>query len=180
MTKFPKGFLWGGATAANQFEGGWNADGKGVSTADCMTRGSRTMARKITYKNNGGEIKSINFFEEQGVEQGAQYGVFEGYDYPSHEGIDFYHRYKEDIALFGEMGFKTFRMSINWTRIFPTGMESIPNEAGLQFYEDVFNELHKYGIEPLVTLSHYETPVALTNAWNGWADARTIKCWRTM
>lgn len=177
MTRFPSEFLWGGATAANQFEGGWNAEGKGVSTADCITRGSRTTARKITYKTREGEVKSFNFFENQNPEEGSQYGAFEGYDYPSHEGIDFYHRYKEDIALFGEMGFKIFRMSINWTRIFPTGLEEEPNEAGLKFYEDVFNELHKYGIEPLVTLSHYETPVTLTNKWNGWADKRTIKCW---
>ena len=173
---FPKGFLWGGATAANQFEGGWNENGKGVSTADCMTRGSRTNPRMITYKTKEGEIKAEPFWSLTGAE-GAKYGAFEGYDYPSHSGIDFYHHYKEDIALFGEMGFKTFRMSINWTRIFPTGMELEPNEEGLKFYDDVFDELHKNGIEPLVTLSHYETPVALTNEWNGWADARTIECW---
>lgn len=176
MAKFPEGFLWGGATAANQFEGGWNADGKGASTSDCMTRGSRTTPRMITYKTKEGEIVAAPFFGLNAPE-GAQYGVFEGYDYPSHDGIDFFHHYKEDIALFGEMGFKTFRMSINWTRIYPTGMEEEPNEAGLKFYDDVFDELHKQGIEPLVTLSHYETPVALTNTWNGWADARTIQCW---
>lgn len=108
--------------------------------------------------------------------KGAKFGAFDGYDYPSHEGIDFYHHYKEDIALFAEMGFKTFRMSINWTRIFPNGDDEQPNEKGLQFYEDVFKELKKYGIEPLVTLSHYETPIALTNKWNAWADRRTIDC----
>jgi len=176
MAKFPKDFLWGGATAANQFEGGWNADGKGVSTADCMTRGSRTNPRQITYMTKDGEIGVGGFFGMNAPE-GAQFGAFEGYDYPSHEGIDFYHRYKEDIALFGEMGFKMFRMSINWTRIFPTGMETEPNEAGLKFYDNVFDELAKHGIQPLVTLSHYETPVAFTNTWNGWADARTIECW---
>ena len=93
-----------------------------------------------------------------------------------HYASDFYHHYKEDIALFAEMGFKTFRMSINWTRIFPNGDDEQPNEKGLQFYEDVFKELKKYGIEPLVTLSHYETPIALTNKWNAWADRRTIDC----
>ena len=176
--KFPKDFLWGGATAANQFEGGWNADGKGVSTADCMTRGSRTKARVITYKTKDGEVKGGGgFFSKDVIPDDAEYGVLEGFDYPSHNGIDFYHRFREDIALFGEMGFKTFRMSINWTRIFPTGMELEPNEAGLKFYDEVFDELHKYGIEPLVTLSHYETPVALCNTWNGWADRRTIECW---
>ena len=175
---FPKDFFWGGATAANQFEGGWNADGKGVSTADCMTRGSRTTPRMTTYKTPSGEVKGARFFfSGDKPEEGSQYGVFDGFDYPSHNGIDFYHRFREDIALFGEMGFKMFRMSINWTRIFPTGMELVPNEAGLKFYDEVFDELHKYGIEPLVTLSHYETPVALCNTWNGWADKRTIECW---
>jgi len=176
MSKFPKEFLWGGAIAANQAEGGWNAEGKGISTADCMTRGSRTTPRFITYKTKEGEIKAEPFFFLDAPE-GAQYGVFEGFDYPSHQGIDFFHRYKEDIALFGELGFKMFRMSINWTRIFPTGMETEPNEDGLRFYDQVFDELRKYDIEPLVTLSHYETPVGLTNAWNGWADERTIECW---
>ena len=176
--KFPKDFLWGGATAANQFEGGWDADGKGISTADCMTRGSRTTPRMTTYKTPDGQVKGARFFfSGDKPEEGSQYGCFEGFDYPSHNGIDFYHRFREDIALFGEMGFKTFRMSINWTRIFPTGMELEPNEAGLKFYDEVFDELHKYGIEPLVTLSHYETPVALCNTWNGWADKRTIECW---
>ena len=89
---------------------------------------------------------------------------------------DHYHRFREDIALFGEMGFKMFRMSINWTRLYPTGLELEPNEAGVQFYHNVFDELHKYGIEPLVTLCHYETPLGLTNAWNSWADRRTIEC----
>ena len=174
---FPKNFLWGGATAANQFEGGWNADGKGISTSDCLTRGSRTKPRLVTYKTPDGQIVGHNMFGGGPMPQGVQFGAFEGYDYPSHEGIDFFHRFKEDIALFGEMGFKMFRMSINWTRIFPTGMELEPNEAGLKFYDEVFDELHKYGIEPLVTLSHYETPVALCNTWNGWADKRTIECW---
>ncbi len=176
MGKFPKDFLWGGATAANQFEGGWNVDGKGVSTSDCMTRGSRTSARMVTFKTKEGNIEAQPAFALAAPE-GATFGVFEGYDYPSHDAIDFYHHYKEDIALFAEMGFKTFRLSINWTRIFPTGMEEEPNEAGLKFYDDVFDELHKYDIEPLVTLSHYETPIGLTNAWNAWADERTIACW---
>ena len=172
---FPKGFLWGGATAANQFEGGWNADGKGVSTSDCCTRGSRTQPRMVTYKTKEGKVEAQMMFTLDAPE-GAEFGSFEGYDYPSHSGIDFYHHYKEDIALFAEMGFKMFRLSINWTRLFPIGMEETPNEGGLKFYNDVFDELKKYNIEPLVTLSHYETPVALTNAWGSWADRRTIDC----
>lgn len=175
MAGFAKDFLWGGATAANQIEGGWDADGKGVSTADCNTRGSRQKMRCATYRLPDGEVQAKMMFG-MNTPEGAQFGAFEGYDYPSHKASDFYHRYKEDIALMAEMGFKVFRMSINWTRIFPNGYDEAPNEAGLAFYDSVFDELHKYGIEPLVTLSHYETPVALTNRWGAWADARTIDC----
>jgi 6-phospho-beta-glucosidase len=150
---FPKDFLWGGATAANQFEGGWDADGKGPSTSDMLSGGTHTVSRKITRT------------------------IEEGVHYPSHEAIDFYHRYKEDIALFAEMGFKTFRLSINWTRIFPTGMELEPNEAGLQFYDNVFDELKKHNIEPLVTISHYELPFGLTQEYSGWVGREVIDCY---
>ncbi len=176
MSKLPENFLWGGATAANQYEGGWDADGKGVSASDVSTRGSRTTQRVITYKTKEGKIETQPSFQLNAPE-GAQFGCFEGYDYPSHVASDFYHRYKEDIALMGEMGYKTFRMSINWTRIFPLGYEEEPNEAGLKFYDDVFDECAKYGIKPLVTISHYETPVGLTNKWGSWIDARTIDCY---
>ena len=172
---FKEGFLWGGATAANQYEGAWNIGNKGVSSADCCTRGSRSEPRKVTYMTKEGEIKADVMFGLDAPE-GAQFGCFEGYDYPSHEASDFYHHYKEDIALMAEMGFKTFRMSINWTIIYPLGYEEEPNEEGLKFYDDVFDECLKYGIKPLVTLSHYETPVGLTNKWGSWADARTIDC----
>ncbi len=172
---FKEGFLWGGATAANQYEGAWNIGNKGVSSADCCTRGSRSEPRKVTYMTKEGEIKADVMFGLDAPE-GAQFGCFEGYDYPSHEASDFYHHYKEDIALMAEMGFKTFRMSINWTRIYPLGYEEEPNEEGLKFYDNVFDECLKYGIKPLVTLSHYETPVGLTNKWGSWADARTIDC----
>ncbi|MGG7152740.1 glycoside hydrolase family 1 protein [Clostridium neonatale] len=145
-----KDFLWGGATAANQFEGGWNVDGKGASTSDMLTAGTHTIPRKITKE------------------------TIDGLNYPSHEAIDFYHRYKEDIKLFAEMGFKVFRMSIAWTRIFPNGDDKEPNEAGLKFYDDVFDELKKYNIEPLVTISHYEMPFNLTKKYNGWASRNVI------
>ncbi|GKU26215.1 glycoside hydrolase family 1 protein [Clostridium folliculivorans] len=151
--KMKEGFLWGGATAANQFEGGWNKDGKGPSTADMMTGGTHTSPRRIT-----------PILEE-------------GTYYPSHEAIDFYGHYKEDIKMFGDMGFKTFRMSINWTRIFPNGDELEPNEEGLKFYDDVFDELKKNGIEPLVTISHYETPFGLTQKYNGWAGREVVDCY---
>ena len=145
-----KDFLWGGATAANQFEGGWNVDGKGASTSDMLTAGTHTIPRKITKE------------------------TIDGLNYPSHEAIDFYHRYKEDIKLFAEMGFKVFRMSIAWTRIFPNCDDKEPNEAGLKFYDDVFDELKKYNIEPLVTISHYEMPFNLTKKYNGWASRNLI------
>jgi len=150
---FPKDFLWGGATAANQFEGGYREGGKGLSTADVMTGGTHTTPRRITPE------------------------LEEGIYYPSHEAIDFYHHYKEDIKLFGEMGFKTFRLSINWSRIFPNGDDATPSEEGLKFYDDVFAELKKYNIEPLVTISHYETPFGLTKKYNGWASREVIDCY---
>lgn len=147
---FRKDFLWGGATAANQFEGGMQEGGKGLSVPDVMTCGSRTEPRHITD------------------------GIKPGYYYPSHEAVDFYHHYKEDIALYSEMGFKVFRLSINWARIYPTGEETVPNQAGLDFYRKVFEECHKYGIEPLVTLSHYELPYALAKKYGGWSDRKLI------
>lgn len=147
---FKKDFLWGGAVAANQCEGAWDVDGKGPSTSDMLTAGSHTTPRKITKTTVAGE------------------------SYPSHEAIDFYHRYKEDVALFAEMGFKTFRTSIAWTRIFPNGDDAEPNEAGLKFYDDLFDELAKYGIEPLITISHYELPFNLTLKYNGWASKELI------
>ena len=150
MKKFRKDFLWGGATAANQLEGAWNVDGKGISGADMCTNGTHTTPKKITKTIEAGRL------------------------YPSHEAIDFYHNYKKDIALFAEMGFKIFRLSIAWTRIFPTGMETEPNELGLQFYDGVFDECKKYDIEPLVTISHYEMPFALTQKYNGWAGRECI------
>lgn len=147
---FRDGFLWGGAIAANQIEGAWNVDGKGPSTADMCTSGSAVIPKRITTT-----IEADSF-------------------YPSHEASDFYHHYQEDIALLAEMGFGIFRLSIAWTRIFPTGMETEPNEAGLAFYDKVFDECRKYGIEPLVTISHYEMPYALVEKCNGWAGRECI------
>ena len=147
---FPSGFLWGGATAANQYEGGWQEDGKGPSTADMMTSGSFGSPRLIT-----------KTFEE-------------GKLYPNHTATDFYHRHAEDIKLMGEMGFKVYRMSIAWTRIYPTGLKEAPNEAGLAFYDQIFDELAEQGIEPLVTISHYELPFALTQKYIGWAGRELV------
>lgn len=148
--EFPKGFLWGGATAANQVEGGYNEGGKGLSTADVLTGGTHTTPRRLTKK----------------IELGTHY--------PSHEAVDFYHHYKEDIQLFAEMGFKVYRLSIAWSRIFPNGDDQKPNEEGLAFYDRVFAELKKYNIEPLVTISHYEAPYNLTLNYNGWSNRQVI------
>ena len=148
--RFPEHFLWGGAVAANQCEGAWASDGKGISVPDVLTSGSHSVPRRI------------------------EPGMNPEYTYPSHEAIDFYHHYEEDIALFAEMGFQVFRLSINWTRIFPTGEEQEPNEKGLEFYDKVFNCCKNHGIEPLVTISHYELPFALVEKYNGWTDRRLI------
>ena len=150
MSIFREDFLWGGATAANQCEGAWDVDGKGPSISDMCTNGSHTTPKWVTTT-----IKPDRL-------------------YPSHEAIDFYHHYEEDIALFAEMGFKCFRLSINWTRLFPTGEEAEPNEEGLAFYDRVFDCCKKHGIEPLVTISHYELPYALVEKYNGWADRRLV------
>ncbi|EOH97995.1 6-phospho-beta-glucosidase [Enterococcus pallens] len=143
-------FLWGGALAAHQFEGGWDADGKGPSVIDVMTAGAHGVPREIT-----ATIEADKF-------------------YPNHEAIDFYHRYKEDVKLFAEMGLKCLRTSIAWTRIFPNGDEETPNEAGLQFYDDLFDELLAHNIEPVITLSHFEMPLHLAREYGGFRNRKVI------
>ncbi len=152
---FPKGFLWGGATAANQLEGAYNKDGRGLANVDVIPHGEDRW-------NVAAGTKIVEGFEE-------------GYHYPAKEGINFYENYKEDIALFAEMGFKTFRMSIAWSRIYPKGDELTPNEEGLKFYEDVFKELKKYDIEPLVTITHFDIPMHLIKEYGGWKNRELIK-----
>ncbi len=146
----PHDFLWGGAVAAHQLEGAYDKGGKGISIADVMTAGANGTDREITE------------------------GILSGHYYPNHEAIDFYTRYQEDIRLFAEMGFRCFRTSIAWTRIFPNGDESEPNEEGLQFYDRLFDELLKYNIEPVITLSHFEMPYLLVEKYGGWRDRRLI------
>ena len=164
QTGFPKGFLWGGATAANQIEGAFDEGGKGLSTSDFA-------AFKDPYA--GGAVDNFTFnVSSQELTEYTENP--EKYLFPKRWGIDFYHRYIEDIALFAEMGFKTFRISISWARIFPTGLETEPNEEGLAFYDKVFDECLKYGIEPLVTMSHYEMPIELTRRYNGWVSRELI------
>ena len=142
---FPVDFLWGGAVAANQCEGAYDEDGKGWSTQDLAPNG---IVGPITDHPTEDNLKL--------------------------QGIDFYHRYKEDIALFAEMGFRVFRFSIAWSRIFPNGDEEVPNEAGLAFYDDLIDECRRHGMEPLVTLSHYETPYHLAKAYDGWCSRKLI------
>ncbi len=164
MTAFPEGFLWGGATSSAQFDGGFSEGGRGPSHMDHIRyygrshpEGQRTM------------FLTPEDYEYNKTHQDELY-------FPYRKGSDFYHHYKEDIALMGEMGFKVFRMSVSWSRLFPTGTEETPLPAGVQFYHDVFRECHKYGIEPLVTMIHYEIPAYLTETYNGWDSRKTIDC----
>lgn len=160
---FPEGFLWGGALAANQVEGAWNIDGKGLSVADMATY--KANLRLDDYE--GHLAISSDFIEKARLDKSDTI-------YPKRRGIDFYHHYKEDLSLFAEMGFKTLRVSIAWSRIFPTGEEEKPNEKGLLFYENLFKEMQYHGIEPIVTLSHYEMPLELSTKYNGWVDRKII------
>lgn len=162
---FPQGFFWGGALAANQVEGAWNIDGKGPSVADVAS-----YKPHLDVKNFAAHVAMSD-----DVIKAAMADSDDTY-YPKRRGNDFYHHYKEDLALFAEMGFTMLRISIAWSRIFPTGEEQKPNEKGLQFYSDLFAEMHRLGIEPLVTLSHYEMPLALATKYNGWIDRRVINC----
>lgn len=148
---FQNDFLWGGAAAAHQLEGGYDQGGKGLSIMDVTTAGDRTTRRRVTD------------------------GIAEGENYPNHEAIDFYSRYKEDIKLFAEMGFKCFRTSIAWTRIFPNGDEAEPNEEGLRFYDSLFDECLKYGIQPVITLSHFEMPLHLVKEYGGFRNRKLIE-----
>jgi 6-phospho-beta-glucosidase len=149
-TGFPDGFLWGAAVSANQCEGAFDADGKGLSTADCFTAGTRETIRQYTD------------------------GIIPGCVYPNHSAVDFYHRFRDDIKLLSLLGIKCFRTSINWSRIFPNGDEKKPNEAGLRFYDDLFDEFLKYNIKPIITLSHYETPYALVQKCGSWRSREMI------
>ena len=164
MKQFPEGFLWGGAVAANQYEGGWNEGGKGITVSDCAR--SHLDVDVQDYKKQN-EVTTADI-EEALKTQDEVY-------YPKRHGADGYHHYKEDIKLFAEMGFKVFRLSIAWARIFPNADDATPNEEGLKFYDDVFDECLKYGIEPLVTISHYEPPINLVLNYDGWYSREVIE-----
>lgn len=160
-TGFPKNFLWGGAIAANQAEGAYDEGGKGLCVADILKVQDKGSLKKKS--NKEATTESIEFALKDK----------EGY-YPKRYGIDFYHTYKEDLKLLAGTGMNSFRTSINWARIFPNGDDETPNEEGLQFYDDLFDEMHKNGMEPLVTLSHYEMPLNIALKYNGWYSRETI------
>lgn len=173
MPAFPENFLWGGATAANQYEGGWNEGGRGMTLSDVTTGGTNTTPRRVTWKDKFGNPHASS---EHGfiLPDDGEYAVLEDYYYPNHLGTDFYHRYKEDIALFAEMGFKVFRMSIAWSRLYPTGLEEEPNPEGIAFYRSIFEELRKHNIEPLVTIWHFDTPLYLEEKKGGWNNRELV------
>ena len=155
-----KNFLWGGATAANQCEGGYNEGGRGLANVDVTPHG------KDRYPVLAGKMKMLELDDE--------------HYYPALKSIDMYHHFREDIKLFGEMGFKTYRLSIGWTRIFPKGDELEPNEEGLKFYEELFKECHKYGIEPLVTITHFDCPIHLIKEYGGWRNRKLIEYYQRL
>lgn len=175
MTKFPEKFLWGGAIAANQAEGAYNEGGRGLVQTDVTIGGSKDRPRYTTYIDKDGKPGKVSSFGHTGsIPQGARYAILDDHHYPNHVAVDFYHRYKEDIKLFAEMGYSIFRLSISWARIFPNGDDKEPNQAGLDFYRSVFEECRKYNIEPLVSIWHFDTPLSLEERFGGWSDRRLI------
>lgn len=162
---FPDNFLWGGAIAANQAEGAWNEGGKGLSVPDLdwhnphLVRGGK--------RDADSEMTSTRLNELLAIE--------EDWQFPKRSGIDFYHTYKEDLALMKQLGLKAFRTSINWARIYPNGDDEQPNEEGLQFYDDLIDEIVANGMEPIITLFHYELPLKLVTEYGGWRDKRLIE-----
>lgn len=159
MKRLDDNFLWGGATAANQLEGGFDLDGRGMSIADVFEFYEKEDRKKMKKELSVDEIEEL--LHKEG-------------NFPKRRGCDFYHNYKNDIALLAEMGFKAFRMSFSWSRIYPNGDEECPNKKGLEFYDKVINELLKYNIEPVITLSHFETPIIISTKYGGWSNKYVI------
>ena len=176
MSGFPKGFYWGGATADFQYEGGFNEGGRGLLSHDYETDGSIEHPRHHTMKLADGKIKNYrsSFFYADQIPEDATPVFLDNEYYPSHQAVDFYHHYKEDIKLMANMGFNIYRFSICWSRIYPLGDEEEPNQEGIAFYRDVFEELKKYNIEPMVTICHDEMPMHLALKYNGWSNRHII------
>lgn len=177
--QLPDSFLWGGATSDFQCEGGFGEGGRGLLTRDFETDGSVDVPRQLTLKMADGSRGSVNssFFLCEPIPEGAEPYIYDDQYYPSHQGVDFYHHWKEDIALMAEMGFGVYRFSITWSRIFPTGDEETPNEEGVQFYVDVVDELLAHGIQPLITICHDELPARLAKTYGGWESRHVIDCY---
>ncbi len=173
---FPKDFLWGAASAANQYEGGFLSGGKGISVQDTMTGGDgiHNVPRSISVKYADGSTGSIDLKFGSEVPKGAVAYIDPNKYYPSHVATDFYGHWQEDIDLFAKLGLKSFRMSINWTRIFPNGDDAQPNEEGLEFYDRIFEKCNEAGIEPIVTLNHFDCPLHLASQYDGWANRRVV------
>lgn len=169
---FPNGFLWGGSVSAAQIEGAWNEDGKSPVQIDYAATGTNSSFRPVLYRRADGTMGSMTQFGH--LPEGARYELFENQSYTNHFGSDFYHRYKEDIALLAEMGYTTFNTTISWARIYPRGMEGGVNPKGIEFYRDVFTELHKYHIDPVITLYKYDEPVYFEEKYGGWQDRAMI------
>jgi 6-phospho-beta-glucosidase len=175
IMRFPQDMLWGSASADFQYEGGFGEGGRGLITHDFVTDGSREHPRMMTYVLPDGTYGETPM--RTSIPEGAKPCVTPGHYYPSHQAVDFYHRYKEDIALLAEMGLNCMRFSICWSRIFPTGDEVQPNEEGLQFYENVVDECLAHGIQPLITICHDELPAYLAEKYEGWLNRHTIDCY---
>lgn len=171
---FPKDFLWGGASSAHQCEGAWNVGGRGAGKRDYVTIEKGTKKRLVTYVDKDGK-KCFDLLKSGAqLPLGAHYETFEDCYYPDRDGVKFYEKYKEDLALLAELGIKLYRMSISWSRIYPNGDEEEPNKEGIEFYKNVFKECKKYGIEPLVTLWHDDTPLYLEEHYGGWQNRKLI------
>ena len=174
--QLPETFLWGGATADFQFEGGFNEGGRGLSTHDFETDGNQENPRGITYRmpdGTTGRARSSFFFADP-LPEGAVPCLLDGEYYPSHKAVDHYHHWREDLELLADMGMNVYRFSICWSRIFPTGFEREPNEAGLAFYEDIIDACLELGMQPLVTIHHDELPFELAERLDGWSSRETI------
>ena len=161
MSGFEKNFLWGGAVAANQCEGAWDEDGKGMILAE--------LDHNDTNKNHGISIpiRDLNYLKKFKNDKETYF--------PKRNGINFYHTYKEDLSLLKEAGLKCFRTSIDWARIFPNGDDMEPNEKGIAYYDDLINEIRNNGMEPIITISHYELPISLVERYGGWRSPQFYK-----
>lgn len=170
---FPEGFLWGGDISAAQCEGAWNEGGKAPIEADYLLGGSKKSMRFAWYRlPDGAEGKTMQMAGQ--LPAGARYILQDGAFYPNHRSVDFYHRYREDIALFAELGIKAINLSVSWARIYPNGVAGGVNQKGLDYYRDLLTLCREHNIEPIVTLYKYDLPVFYLEDWGGWSNRALI------